>query len=143
RVLGVLVAWQAGKVLLYGLLVLGLLALDGAVLTAVGDHLRRVLWVAAGLMLVKTVVFAGVSLVDTAGMALVITLLYENGYRRRGEELPARLLHVGDALPVAVWRERFYGLAAAMVGAITVGQAALVIREFTTRKPVAVTAHRA
>jgi glycerophosphoryl diester phosphodiesterase len=44
---------------------------------------------------------------------------------------------------VAAWRERFYGLAAAMVGVITVGQAALVIREFTTRKPVAVTAHRA
>jgi glycerophosphoryl diester phosphodiesterase len=142
-VLGVFVAWQAGKALVYGLLLAGLLTLDAAVLTALGDHLRSVLWAAAGLMLVKTVVFAAVSFVDTAGIGLVVTLLYENGYRRRGDELPARLLQERDALPVARWRERLYGLAAVMVGVITVGQAVLVIREFTTRKPVAVTAHRA
>src|SRR5262249_17400671 len=58
RVLGLLAAWQAGKAALYGLLLLGLLALDGAVLAALGDHLDRVLWTAAGLMLFKTVVFA-------------------------------------------------------------------------------------
>jgi glycerophosphoryl diester phosphodiesterase len=145
RVLGVLLAWLVLRTVVAHLALFGLYALNEALLAGLGDVGSGILWRLELLLVLDVVLLSALSVLDAVGFTLVLTLLYE-GLRRQGGAPPTAAL-AGDAgkAPARVGRRRLLAAAAVAVAAVVVGgwQAHAVVGRFTTRQPLAVTAHRA
>jgi glycerophosphoryl diester phosphodiesterase len=146
RVLGVLLTWLVFRTVGSQLALFGLYRLNDGLLAALGEPGSGVMWRLELLLVLDAVLVVGLSLLDTVGHSLLLTLLYKGLRRWQGEAPPARALpgDSGDA-PAKVGRARLLGAAGVVTAAVLLGgwQAHLVVRRFTTRQALAVTAHRA
>lgn len=148
RVFGAVVVWQVAKFVGFAALVYVLDFAGGSIIDAVGTHVPRgvVLGTVAFLMVANGGVLALASIAESIGFGLLVALLYETARRESGG-LPILPEPERVAGPVAVLTRkkrvlRVLGVLIA-VALFTAGEAWLVVRKFTERRPVGVTAHRA
>jgi len=147
RTLGILVVWEVGRLACGALFLFILVLANDAVAAVLAHYTRGVLWCVAALLFVDVILAQAASALDTLGLCLLTVVLYENA-RRRTQALPARQLlelGTGPGDSPLVQRRRSWAVAGLVVLALflTGWHCAALVRTFTTRKAVAVTAHRA
>jgi glycerophosphoryl diester phosphodiesterase len=144
RVFGALLAWQALRLAVWQLALFGLYRLNDGLLEVLGEQGSGVVWHVVLLMALDSVLLQGLSILDAVGYSLLLLLLYEGLMRRQGGTLPGLALpSLPEKVPERAGRARLLvaaGVAVALAGG---WQAHLLVDQFTTRKAVAVTAHRA